>query len=223
MVFYERLLEAQRQLQKTQEALYLTLSLENKGQYEAAFEQAFQFAEASEKLTLLARALPAHTGHPKAKEMIETLVEQSIPVTMGFAPEGWFALRFPALLPRKERGNVDYIRAFLYPAVRRFAQNNPPIQFGNCVLVFRHIYDRERPERLFRDHDNIEVNVVVDILAAYLLRDDAPMQCAHYYCSAAGDADGTEVFIVPRADFGRFMAAVNPGEIEAEKGDPKAS
>jgi hypothetical protein len=213
MQFYERLLEAQRQLQKAQEALYTTLSLENKGCFDSAFEEAFRFAEESEKLTLLARALPACTGHPKAREMAETLVDESIPVTIQFTPEGWLALRFPALLPRKERGNLDYIRAFLYPAMRRFAQGNPPLRFGDCVLCFRHIYDRQRPERLFRDHDNIEVNVVVDILAAYLLRDDTPMQCAHYYCSAAGDADGTEVFMVPRADFGRLIVALNEGKI----------
>jgi len=219
MRYDEKLLEAQAQLQKTQEALYLTLALENKGQYDAALEQAFQFAFEAEKLTLLARALPAFTGHPMAKEMMEEQLEKTIPVSMGFTPEGWFAMRFPALLPKKERGGVNYVRGFLWPAMRRFIRANPPVQFGDCALVFRHVYDRDRPERLFRDHDNIEVNAVVDIAATHLLRDDSPLQCAHFYCSAAGDADGTEVYIVPWTDFGLFIVALNEGRIGNPEGD----
>ena len=39
---------------------------------------------------------------------------------------------------------------------------------------------------------------VTDIITLYLLPDDAPAQCAHFYCSAAGSADSTEVYVVPR-------------------------
>ena len=41
-------------------------------------------------------------------------------------------------------------------------------------------------ERAYRDHDNIEVNMVTDIITLYLLPDDAPRRCAHYYCTPPG-------------------------------------
>lgn len=212
MRYDERLLQAQHQLQKTQESLYLTLALENKCQFESALEEAFHFAAESEKLTLLARALPAFTGYPKAKERIEAVIGENVPVTISIIPEGWFKISIPALLPRKEHGNPDYIRGFLYPAMQRFFEDWPPVRFRNCVLCIRHIYDRDRPERMFRDHDNIEVNAVVDALAMFLLPDDSPVYCSHHYCSARGDADGTEAYLVPRADFPQLYLALESGE-----------
>lgn len=68
-------------------------------------------------------------------------------------------------------------------------------------MIFRHVYDRQRPERLKRDHDNIEVNKVADIVAMYVLPDDKPKICSHYYCSAAASEDRTEVYVVPKYDF----------------------
>mgnify|MGYP001780069777 CR=1 FL=1 len=43
--------------------------------------------------------------------------------------------------------------------------------------------------------------MVTDIITLYLLPDDAPRRCAHYYCSAAGEVDCTEVYVVPASRF----------------------
>ena len=42
-------------------------------------------------------------------------------------------------------------------------------------MIFRHTYDRNRPEREYRDHDNIELNTVVDAVVMFFLVDDAPI------------------------------------------------
>lgn len=123
---------------------------------------------------------------------------ETIPVEIGFTAEGWFALRIPALLPKKISGSADYIRSFLYPAMRSFFHDKFPVRYRDCVLVYRHVYDRNRPERRWRDHDNIEVNMVSDIIALYVLPDDTPAVCSHYYCSAAASDDRTEVYVVPK-------------------------
>ena len=68
------------------------------------------------------------------------------------------------------------------------------------------MYCRDRPERRRRDHDNIEVNCVADTIALFVLLDDSPSVCSHYYCSAAGDTDCTEVFVIPHADFPLWLA-----------------
>lgn len=171
-----------------------------------AYEEALRLEETSEKLVLLTRALPAYTGCPHAGREVRAVVERSVPVEIGFTAEGWFSVRLPCLLPKKAAGSAEYIRSFLYPAMRRFFAARPPVRYADCVLVYRHVYDRERPERQRRDHDNIEVNMVSDIVALYVLPDDGPGVCSHYYCSVAGAAERTEVYVVPETDFAMWLA-----------------
>lgn len=67
------------------------------------------------------------------------------------------------------------------------------------MLVYRHVYDGNRPERRMWDHDNIETNMVSDIVAMYVMPDDALSVCSHYECSVMGEDDHTEVYVVPFA------------------------
>lgn len=91
--------------------------------------------------------------------------------------------------------------------MQRFFNEGSPVRFDDCVIIYRHIYDREEPERRHRDHDNIETNFVTDIVALYVMTDDAPLRCRHYYCSAAGSTERTEVYVVPEQDFMRWYEA----------------
>lgn len=196
---------ASKRLSKACSALETTQSLLEMGNIQGAYDAAFTFAEASEKLTLLARVLPAYTGHPQALNSMDELVLQTLPIQIGFTLQGWFVLRIPALLPKKAKGSASYIRSSLHPAMRRFFAKKQPVNYPDCVLVFRHVYNRDRPERLYRDHDNIELNMVTDIIALYVLTDDSALRCNHYYCSATGDVDRTEVYVVPWAEFGDWL------------------
>ena len=175
---------------------------------EAAMEKAVSAAKQAEKVALMTRALPAHTGHPRAKELTRNAIAEAIPIEIGFTDQGWFCLRMPILLPRKEKSSRNYIRDFLYPALEQFAAGRR-FRYRNCVLIFRHVYDRNRPEREYRDHDNIELNTVVDAIAMFFLVDDTPLECRHYYCSAAGSTERTEVYIVPRNEFETWLAMEN--------------
>jgi len=192
---------AEKLLHKTQryiEAVKLRLDA---GDVPGAYNEAFNFAGSAEKLALQARLLPAYTGMPQAAKMIARNIACNVPVSVGFTPQGWFGIYIPALLPKKSSGSAGFIREALYIALSRFFRNKDPVRYPDCTLVVRHVYHRERPERGFRDHDNIEINSVVDAIALYVLFDDAPLRCSHYYCSAPGDSDRTEVFVVPRPDF----------------------
>ena len=175
---------------------------------EDTMEKAVSAAKQAEEVALLTRALPAHTGHPRAKELTRDAIAEAIPIEIGFTDHGWFCLRMPILLPRKEKSSRNYIRGFLYPELEQFAAGRR-IRYRNCVLIFRHVYDRNRPEREYRDHDNIELNTVVDAIAMFFLVDDTPLECRHYYCSAAGSTERTEVYIVPRNEFEDWLAQEN--------------
>ena len=175
------------------------------GNIKQAYESALRLEEVSERTVLLTRALPAYTGNPKARLETENLIKLSIPIEIGFTKEGWFSLRIPALLPKKDAGSADYIRSSLYLAMREFFLDSQPVRYNDCVLIYRHIYARDRPERKKRDHDNIEVNMVSDIVAMYVLPDDGPSVCSHYYCSTQGQSDRTEVYVVPQCEFAGWL------------------
>ena len=195
------------QFKRASDALAQTKLFSEQRNLSAAYEAAFHFEETLEQAILLARALPAYTGRPKAQEAVDALMEQVIPIEMGYTELGWFCLRIPALLPKKECGSPVYIQQALYPAMGRFFQGKVPPSYSDCVLVYRHVYDQNRPERAWRDHDNIEQNMVTDILTLYLLPDDAPARCAHFYCSAPGPTDSTEVYVVPKEQFPTWIYA----------------
>ena len=173
--FRKALEAAHRRLKRANAEFERTEQLTKQQDMPSAFQSAFLFEAEVEKLALLARVLPAYTGNPQARERTEQLMEETIPVEMGYGESGWFCLRIPALLPKKSSGSPIYIQEFLYPAMRRFFDGKPPTHYPDCVLAYRHIYDWGRPERGCRDHDNIEQNMVTDIVALYLLPDDAPL------------------------------------------------
>lgn len=177
------------------------------GAAELAYAAALRCAAAAEQATLLARALPAYTGSPFAAMDVETITAANVPVEIGFTAEGWFSVRLPLLLPKKERGSAEYVRSILLPALRAFFTGRPPARLDNCVLIYRHVYAEDRPERQRRDHDNIEINMVSDCIALYVMTDDAPGLCSHYYCGAAAAAERTEVYVVPQHEFTAWLEA----------------
>lgn len=168
---------------------------------ELTYDVSLRVAELMEKAVLVARALPAYTGVPDTAMTVAKQTASVVPVEIGFTKEGWFSLRLPMLLPKKEHGSADYIRSILFPEMQRFFHNQAPCRFQDCVLIYRHVYSRDRPERQRRDHDNIEINMVSDIVALYTMLDDAPSRCRHYYCSAESDSERTEVYVVPSEEF----------------------
>ncbi len=177
------------------------------GDLERMMPTALALAESAEQLTLLTRSLPAYTGHPRADIAVWDILRKEIVVEIGYTEQGWFVLRMPLLLPKKNGGSANYIRSFLYPAMQEFFREKPPVRYRDAVLIYRHVYDKTRPERQMRDHDNLEINIVSDIVAMYVMPDDGPSVCSHYYCSAAASRERTEVYVVPKADFMSWLTA----------------
>ena len=207
--FIKQLDRAERQLTKVGTALELVRLNVSADNLDEAYQSAFELAYEAERFTLMARLLPVYTGRPDARANMESVTLNSIPISIGFTAQGWLGLHIPALLPGKEKGNSDFIRLSLYLAFREFFRNRQRPWYHDTVLIFRHRYGRNRPERQARDHDNIEVNTVADIIALFTLADDSAYLCDHFYCSAAGERDETEVYIVPRCEFTRWWLESN--------------
>ena len=204
--FQIQLDRAIEEVEKLLKQLYAVKSDYTERHMEEALEKSVTAARIAESTALKTRALPAYTGHPQGEAMAQEAIAEAVHIEVGFTEEGWFCLRMPILLPRKEKSSRSYLRGFLYPALVSFTHGKLRVRYRDCVLIFRHVYDRNRPEREYRDHDNIELNTVVDAIAMFFLVDDTPLECRHYYCSAAGDTERTEVYIVPREDFEEWLA-----------------
>ena len=183
------------------------------GQVVEANQIALKNAVVAERLANRYRALPTLYGSPTIRHEVAQIVTEENKVEIGYTNEGWFCVRLPHLLPRKERvkkgeiGSNEYLRGILPPALNRFFKDNYPAPLDDCVVAIRHIYDRNRPERKKRDHDNIEVNYVIDAIAHHVMVDDGALVCRHHYCSAEGTEEGTEVYVVPERDFVKWYLA----------------
>lgn len=173
------------------------------GDKEKALEIAMKYELLSEKIVNNARLIPIATGVPFIEEEInENIINSNDVVIKYLNNNDWFYVKIPSLLPKKEKGNPSYIRATLQVAMKKFFKENPKHRLENdSVIIFKHNYSKSRPEREYRDHDNIELNSIVDLISLYTLVDDTPFRLRHYYCSYVEDEDSTEVYVVPNKDF----------------------
>ena len=175
------------------------------GMHDSANAVMNDMAELGAKITLLTRELPTLTGNPEASAAVEAAVAATCPVEIGFTEDGWFLLKMQPLARNKEYANKEYIRGILYPAMERFWKDKDPARCGKSTMIFRHVYDRERPEERFRDYGTPEGKAVADIVAMYVLTDDSPFHCSHFHCSTPGTKPRTEVYVVPQEDFSRWL------------------
>ena len=176
--------------------------LYEKGDYAECYSECFSLAKLGEKIALHTRMLPVYTGRPKTYGLIQNLVYGEYPIDIGYTKEWWFGIRLPMLMPKKETGQVNYLRDLLYSLLGRFVNDHGVIRYDKeMVMIFRHVYSEGRPERQKRDHDNFEVNMVSDVIALYMLVDDSPAYCSHYHCTALGESECTEIYLVPKEEF----------------------
>lgn len=190
------------------EKINTMIALDNK---EGLLEELFNYENISEKIVNNARLLPIMSGR-NAKNIINDIIMKENNVNIKYTQEGWFYVKIPSLLPRKEKGDPSYIRTTLNVGMKDFFSKNEKYKFEEkIIMIFKHNYSKERTYREYRDHDNIELNAIVDMIALYVLIDDSPMKAKHFYCSDIEDNDSTEVFVIPQKDFKDWLTKYNMG------------
>jgi len=187
------------------------------GMNEDGYQMALENERLAERMILAYRDIPINTGRPSAMGDVNRIIAEEVPVEMGYTQEGWFMLKIPELLPLKEKkkGSFEYIRGYLYPAMEHHFENELAQRIEKCVVIYRHIYAKDYPEKEYRDYDNIEINFVTDAIALYVMVDDAPSRCELYHFTSVGDENRTEVYVVPKKDFADFY-----NRVETPGGDP---
>ncbi|MBQ8240650.1 MAG: hypothetical protein IJZ38_07410 [Bacteroides sp.] len=154
----------------------------------------------SQQVALRHRELALGADDPDVRVAAEKIIAEENPVEIGFTGEGWFALRMMPLARTKDTASKAYIRGIIFPAMKRFFADKPTVRFPACTVVYRHVYDRDLPESGYRDYDNVEVKLVTDAVAMYVMVDDSPKRCRMYHCTAPGPASRTEVYVMPQED-----------------------
>jgi hypothetical protein len=173
--------------------------------YEEKNNRFLKLVALHEKACLKMRKFPSYLGNPNAMKEVQEIIDEVMNVEIGYTEQGWFCVRMPFLLPKKESGSSEYVKNMLYSPLRKFFKNKVREVPKQAVLVYRHVYEESHPEKQMRDHDNIEINQVSDCIVLWAMEDDSPKYCEHFYMSARGDKSRTEVYVIPREEFGEFV------------------
>ena len=173
--------------------------------YEEKNNRFLRLVALHEKACLRMRKFPSYLGNPNAMKEVQEIIDEVMNVEIGYTEQGWFCVRMPFLLPKKESGSSEYVKNMLYSPLSKFFKNKVRDVPKQAVLVYRHVYEESHPEKQMRDHDNIEINQVSDCIVLWAMEDDSPKYCEHFYMSARGDKSRTEVYVIPREEFGEFV------------------
>ena len=172
------------------------------------YDIAMKAASAAEKLAVLVRWLPIMSQVPHRFEGVDAMLAEALPVEIGFTEERWFNVRLPMLLPKKEKATREYLNGLIYPVLEKYFDRGriEVPKFDKCVIIYRHVYAYDRHYRMYRDHDNIEVNQITDAIAMFVMRDDGPTLCSHYHCMGRAPENRTEVYVIPKEDFVKWLS-----------------
>ena len=160
----------------------------------------------TERIAALARELPVSMGIQNAKEEVNEVVGRELKIIVEQTREGWLKVKLPFILPKKEKGSTAYLRDVLYCALQDYFSDREPVKFDHSVIVVKHVYGKERKDRMRCDHDNFEINFITDAIALFALPDDSPEHCKMFCYSARGEKEHSCIYLVPEKDFIKYYS-----------------
>lgn len=165
-----------------------------------------QAAIRSEIITNKLRGLVyATTNITKAEYLQNAADEMEIRIT---ETGGIVEIELPCLLPHRRKKQTGIITEPLYTALSRFvsSRDSPFVRFEHCVICIAHMYDKT----LFgkgrnRDHDNIEIKGIIDVINTFLLTDDNGILCDIFNKSEFSDRDLTRISVMKKDMFSEWV------------------
>lgn len=125
---------------------------------------------------------------PQAAETMGIKIEQR---------ERMYEIVLPGLMPkRKSTRGTEYLIDPLMAALEKYVQEHGVVRFPHSTVCFVMVYDRTLPERRVRDYDNLELKVVLDAVAAFLMDSDGGLLCDAYHSTELGETDCTRMFVM---------------------------
>jgi hypothetical protein len=119
---------------------------------------------------------------------------------------GIMEITLPCLLPKRTRNrSSEFLFDPFFFTLKNYADKNPLPKYKHCVVCFSHIYNRELSSRRIRDHDNIELKEILDIISTFIMEDDSGLLCDTYNVTELGDKDCTRVSIMDKDRFPNWL------------------
>ena len=120
--------------------------------------------------------------------------------------DGIFIVTLPSLFPKKQISkSSEFIIDPLYFALDRYFGYNKIERFRECTVCFTHIYSENTPTKRIRDYDNLEAKKVLDAVSTFIMTDDSGAFCNIYHSSEYGKQDCTEISIMPKNMFQKWL------------------
>lgn len=160
----------------------------------------------TENIARLARTLPVTIGMENAEQEVNRVVAKQVKIIVEETQEGWLKVKLPFLLPKKEKGSSEYLRDVLYCGLQDYFNNREPVKFDHSIIVVKHVYGKERKDKMRCDHDNFEINFITDAIALFALPDDSPEHCKMFSYSARGEKEHSCIYLIPEKDFIKFFS-----------------
>ena len=121
---------------------------------------------------------------------------------------GTVEIVLPCLIPKRKNKSNDFIADPLFGALTRFifSRQQPFEKFKHCVICITHVYDKAlMNKRRIRDHDNIEIKGIINVINLFLLTDDSGSLCDIYSASEIAEDDFTKITIVDKDMFPEWL------------------
>ena len=115
-------------------------------------------------------------------------------------------ITLPCLLPkRKQKQSTEFLIDPIYFTLSSYADNNKLPRFEHCVVCFSHIYSKELSLRRVRDYDNLELKQILDVVSAFVMKDDNGLLCDIYNTTEIGENDFTVISIMSKECFTKWL------------------
>jgi len=174
-----------------------------------------QAAIKAEFITRKVRELVYNTTNIAWSELLESAANE-LGIIVEYDSDGVVDITIPCLIPGRKKKPTEFITAPLFATLERFIierQATQPFErFTHCVISITHVYDK----LLFgrgrkRDHENIEIKGIIDVINAFLLTDDNGFLCNIYSASEFSDADFTRISIMEQDMFYKRISDMKKG------------
>lgn len=193
--------KAQKDVTALEVKLNLLMQMYQEGKEDGADDLLNEAILLAEKMSIRNREVLLNSGDPNAKADLERILAEEFPMKIGFTPQGWFGIRMEPLALTEKVASKEYIRGFIYPAMRNFFADKNTVRYNKCVVAYRHVLDKNLEHTGRPDYTNSEIKMVTDTVAMYVMVDDSPRYCDLYHCCIPGAEPHTEVYVIPEEEF----------------------
>ena len=148
------------------------------------------------------------TNIPKADYL--KYATDNMGICISCSDDGIIGITIPCFIPHRRKKQTGLITEPLFAALAQFISSQSPElpfeRFNHCVICINHVYDKAMFEKGHkRDHDNIEIKGIIDVINTFLLTDDNGCLCDIYSTSELDSRDYTQISVMKKDMFPEWV------------------